>query len=283
MMTLKVTRWTLLQRRCVMVQLAVATFSSMLCGCVTLEFPVRNILTTPEEIELGRELVAEIEAKETVLDDAAMQAYVQHIGRRIATVSPRQDVAYTFKVIDNPDTVNAFALPGGFVYVYTGLMKLCTNEAELAAVIAHEIGHVAGHHHGEMLTRVYRAELTRDFILELLGKDTDKNLQLLADVILTGGAMHFSRQNEWEADQLGIHFLFNGGYRPEAMLSFMQKMLEEERRRGGVWLPIFSSHPRTADRLERLNALAMQYPPDQRAARALHPDRYEKEVLRKLK
>ena len=118
-------------------------FVPLLCGCETLGLGTTgdggglkslNILSTQEEIKLGQECSAEVEKTEPLLNNPAVQTYVAGIADRLARVATRTDVTYSVKVIDKPDTVNAFALPGGFMYVYTGLMKICENEAELAAV-----------------------------------------------------------------------------------------------------------------------------------------------------
>lgn len=258
----------------------------LLTGCMTMTAPdgsraKLNLLSTEQEVELGRQVSAEVEKEEKLLADQDIQAYVRGIGERLARVSTRLDVQYTFKVIDAPDTVNAFALPGGFMYIYTGLMKICDNEAELASVMAHEMGHVAAHHHGESMTRQYGVELIRQV---LLGQQPNAMVQLVADMLGTAGAMRFSRANEREADQLGMEFLFRAGYKPEAMVSFMYKLLEEERQRGGnVWLPIFSSHPPTEARLADLQALCQRYPQAMRDASPLYAERYHEQVLAKLR
>ena len=250
-------------------------------GCVTFEDGRGfNILSTEEEIALGREVAAEVEQQETVLDDAAVQAYVAQIGQRLARVSTRQDVPYVFKVIDAPDTVNAFALPGGNMYVYTGLMKLCQDEAELAAVMAHEIGHVAGHHHGESLTRTYGYGLITRI---LLGEAPDERAQVVAGLLGQAVTARYSREQEREADRLGMEFLFRAGYPPDAMISFMNKMRAEERKDGGRrWLPIFASHPPTTERLHLLHGLLAQYPPDLVAVSPRYADRYQQQALSRL-
>lgn len=242
--------------------------------------PSLNILSTQQEIELGRQVAAEVEKKEKLLADPDIQAYVRQIGQRLSRVSPRLDLNYTFKVIDAPDTVNAFALPGGFMYVYTGLMKLCENEAELASVMAHEMGHVAARHHGESLTRQYGIDIIRRI---LLGDEPNATVQLVADVLGTAHVMRFSRANEREADRLGMEMLFRAGYRPEAMVTFMHKLLAEERKHGGrTWLPIFASHPPTEERLRLLQTLCRRYPQPMRDSSPVYADRYRDRALARL-
>jgi len=251
-----------------------------LVGCATFEFEPINILSTPQEIELGQELSTEVEKEKPLLDNPAIQAYVGEIGARLARNAPRQDVAYTFKVIDDAETVNAFALPGGFMYVYTGLMTLCDNEAELAAVMAHEIAHVSCHHHGEQYTRLYGYDALMRVIL---GEDPAQLHKLLADLIGASGAMYYSRENEREADAMGMEILFRAGYRPEAMLTFMDKLGARQEKTGQVWIPIFASHPRTPNRLALLDTLVQKYPPSMRQANPLYAERYQEKVLSVLK
>lgn len=252
----------------------------MLLGCSTYQGVRFNILSTEEEIRLGQQVSAEIERREELLDNPAVQAYVGEMGRRLADASPRQDVQYTFKVIDSPKNVNAFALPGGYMYVYSGLMKLCDNEAELASVMAHEIAHVAGHHHGESMTRQFGYNLVMSIIL---GEDAHALAVLGAELLGTAGAMHYSRGHEREADYLGMDMLFRAGYNPEAMLSFLEKMIDADSKQGGRRsLPIFASHPPTEERVQRLGSLVLQYPQPPPGVDGLYAERYGREVLEVL-
>lgn len=249
-------------------------------GCASLPDINVNLLSTQEEIELGRKVSAEIEKKETVLQDEAVQSYVRGIGVNLARFSPRQDVEYTFKVIDAPDKVNAFALPGGYMYIYTGLMRLCENEAELAGVMAHEIGHVAGHHHGESMTRQFGYNLIMSIVL---GEDAGAVSQIAAQFAGTAGAMYYSRGNEREADSIGMDIAVRADYNPTGMISFMGKLLEQERKRGGgPPLPIFASHPPTEERVERLTVLMREHPTANLDPAALFETRYQTRALRRI-
>jgi predicted Zn-dependent protease len=246
-------------------------------GCAAFQNIPLNLLSTEQEIALGEQVSAEVEKGEKLLDNVQIQAYVSEIGQRLAAVSPRRDVQYTFKVIDAPDKVNAFALPGGFMYVYTGLMRTLENEAELAGVMAHEIGHVAGRHHGESMTR----QFGYNFIMSIiLGEDANALAQLGSELLGAAGAMYYSRDNEREADQLGMSFLFEAGYKPEAMLTLMGKLSAEDGERGGGRsLAIFASHPPTEERAQRLRALVEQYPKEVRDGRPLYTERYRQKIL----
>ncbi|MFP4190679.1 MAG: M48 family metallopeptidase [Candidatus Hydrogenedentota bacterium] len=245
-------------------------------GCETLSAPSINLLSTRQEVQLGRELAGEIEQQEVVHEDEQLQEYVQDIGRRLAGVARRRDMEYRFTVIDEPDTVNAFALPGGHMYLYTALMKLVRNEAELAGVMAHEIGHVAARHHGERLTRVYGYNL---LMRVLLGDDPGAAANIASNLV----EMNFSRENEREADAIAVEMLWGAGYDPGAMLTFMEKMREEEQRQGtGPRLPILSSHPATQERIALLRQHIARYPAEERARRSANAAEYRKQVLNRL-
>lgn len=260
--------------------ISVLACGAVISGCVTPSGEPINLLSTAQELEIGRQLSAEVEKQEKLLDDAAVQSYVSDIGERLARVSTRTDVQYVFKVIDKPDEVNAFALPGGYMYLYTGLMKLCDNEAELAAVMAHEMGHVAARHHGESLTRQIGMEIISRI---LLGPNPAEARQILAALVGTAVGARFSRKDEREADQLGIEFLFRAGYDPGAMVAFMEEMLAEDQRRGRVRpLPIFATHPATENRMLYLQQMVDAYPLELRQKSPTYPERYQQRVLTPL-
>ncbi len=253
-----------------------------LAGCMTSSGERSfNLISSAEESEIGAKVAKEVEQKEKIRNDPAMQAYIQSIGQRVSAVAERKDVTYQFKVIDAPDTVNAFALPGGYMYVYTGLMKICDNEAELAGVMAHEIAHVSSYHHGEALTRAYGIQLVSSL---LLGQNSGQLAQIAGDFISQSGMSYFSRQNEYEADAKGMDYLFRAGYQPEAMSAFMEKLgRQEQKAGGGPMIKLFASHPPTAERVAHLNTQLQQYPADLREKNPTYAERYKKEALDRLK
>lgn len=257
----------------------VALVAVVAVGCATTTGQDLNMLSTQEETELGARFAAEVEAQEKVSEDAELQAYVRQVGDRLARVAPRQDVTYQFTVIDNAETLNAFALPGGHIYVYTGLLKICEHEAELAAVMAHEIAHVAAYHHGESLTRQMGYQTLASLVL---GEKPDEMATLVANMLGQGIASSYSREQERQADGLGMEMLWRAGYRPEAMVGFMHKLMKADQDRGGVFLPIFASHPPTSERFQQLQAMLERYPAEQRRALPLYTERYRQEALSRL-
>lgn len=263
--------------RTVSIPLAVLSILTVvMCGCVTVDGPQINMLPVQEEIALGDKMAKQVEEEHKVLPDTVVQDYVRKIGGHMAQFSPRTDVTFQFTVIDDLETVNAFALPGGHLYFYTGLLKLCQNEAEMAAVMAHEIAHVAEYHHGEGLTRAQLASMVAGM---LLGDNPSQFKEISTQLVGASALSFYSRQNENEADRLGMQILYQGGYDPTAMITFMEKMMAEEKKRGGVYLPIFASHPATTERMERLGALAAQFPP---GYNVLNAERYQQSVLSRI-
>lgn len=204
------------------------------------------------EIELGSEVARQIEREHGVLGNAAAQARVTKVGEALVDHCGRTDLDYQFKVLASND-VNACALPGGFVYVFNGLAQQLS-EPQLAAVVAHEIAHVA-HKHG-LKTLAKAAAL--DIIIEVLtGK---KSVSLLAGAAMQVVMSGHSRDNEKEADAAGQRYLFLAGYDPEAMVELFGVLA----RSGGMELPKFlSSHPPTRDRVrdsrDRIPVLYVDY------------------------
>lgn len=254
----------------------------LLAGCATLDegAPRINLLSTAEERTMGAQLAEQINQQEKLLADPDIQSYINEIGNRLARTVDRRDVEYQFRVIDSPDTVNAFALPGGYMYIYTGLMLLCENEAELASVMAHEIAHVAARHHGEALTRQYGISMIGALVL---GENPGAAREMTANLLASSGQMFFSRQAEREADRLGLTYLWRAGYRPDAMVDFMEKMGRGENRPPGFVYQLFASHPASAERVEYLRALTAQFPYEERMARPVLAERYRERVLDRLR
>lgn len=193
-----------------------------------------------QEVEIGRQINEQlISQKIRLYRDPQVTQYVEQIGQRLARTSKRPDLPYTFQVVDDRG-VNAFATMGGFVYVNTGLLRLAANEAELASVMAHEIGHVAGRHAVKQLRETAIAS-------GLVGAaGLDRNVAARIGVELAFRRPN-SRRDEYDADLLGLNNLTQAGYAPIAMVDFMQKLLRSSS------VPTFlSTHPGTSERIERL-------------------------------
>lgn len=183
-----------------------------------------------------------------------LNAYVSSVGSLLAQTSELPDLEFRFTVLDSP-IINAFALPGGYIYVTRGLLSLAENEAEVAGVLAHEIGHVTARHSAERYGKSLTAALATIGAGILLGGEA-------AQVVGTGGQLYvrsYSRDQEFEADKLGVRYLTRAGYDPKAMGSFLAKMQEHARLQAEIAgkpgqadeFDIMQTHPRTADRVQR--------------------------------
>ena len=188
-------------------------------------------------------------------DDPALAAYVDSVGQFLALTSERPNVKFTFTVLNSP-IVNAFALPGGYVYVTRGLLALSGDEAELAGVIAHEIGHVAARHGAQRMSNAMLANLG----LGLLGVLTDsEQVAGLAQLGALAVVQSYSREQEYEADLLGVRYLSRAGFDPEAMASFLSKLKAHSQLESIIagnpqskdQFDILATHPRTAERVRR--------------------------------
>lgn len=244
--------------------------------CDTMSFSGPNALTLEEEIEMGETYAKQVEEEQQILNNPGVQDYVREIGERLAAQVDRTDVNYTFKVIDAPDTINAFALPGGFMYIYTGLMLQCENEAELAGVMGHEIAHVAAYHHGRSMT----ARSTLSGLMEVLvGGSGSPIAEGAASVGAALAGLKFSRNHEREADCLGMTYLVRAGYNPMAMVEFYDRVFNKAQQDVPEWTTILSTHPISKNRVLSLQEEATEHPPDVVEEYPKFRDRYMERAL----
>ncbi len=201
-----------------------------------------STISDEQEVRIGQQIYQELvdSGQVNLYNDRRLNSYLDQIGQRLVQVSDRPQIPYNFAVVDNEE-VNAFATMGGFIYIHTGLMKLAENEAQLASVVAHEIGHVTASHSLKQM----REQAISQGILSAAGLNEQQAVQL--GVALVYGLPN-SRGAEYEADQLGLAMLSRAGYAPGAMVDFMQKLQQQT---GNV--PSFlSTHPATGDRVQAL-------------------------------
>ena len=168
------------------------------------------------------------------------------------SLQDRPGIVYKATVIDDPKQVNAFAIPGGYVYVYSGLLKAADNEAELAGVMAHEIGHVVGRHSANQLAAQYGIELLTQLAL---GEEAGKLGEMAAGLAGAGTLARFSRDDEREADEYGFKYMAACGYDPRALLAFFTKLNQLEKSRPSDLEKLFASHPPTPERIERIERM----------------------------
>jgi beta-barrel assembly-enhancing protease len=230
----------------------------------TLSFSVALALVTPGRVfaenpekdpdQIGNRNVSgknEVERQAKIVNDPVIAEYVNRVGQNLVRNSDAK-VPFTIKVIDSEE-VNAFALPGGFFFVNSGLIMKADNEAELAGVMAHEIAHVAARHGTRQATRGEIAQLSM-IPLIFVGGWTGYGIYQAASVLVPVGFLKFSRAFESEADMLGLEYMYKAGYDPTAFVDFFEKIETLEKRKPGTMAKVFSTHPMTDDRIRAAQA-----------------------------
>ena len=210
--------------------------------------PGMNFFSKQQEIQLGREAGAGVERQLTLVREPALDNYVSRLGRRLARYSPEPDYPYTFKVVRDK-RINAFALPGGPIYVNTGIIATADNEAQLAGVLGHEIAHVALRHGTNNASKAMLAQMPLAILGGLIGSGSI--VGQLARFGIGFGVnsifLKYSRNAERQADIIGTQILFDAGYEPEEIARFFQKLQSGER---GSSIQFLSSHPNPGNRIE---------------------------------
>jgi len=206
-----------------------------------------NFYSIEKEIGMGKALAQDIERQAKIVDDPVIAEYVNRVGQNLVRNSDAK-VPFTIKVIDSEE-VNAFALPGGFFFVNSGLILRAESEAELAGVMAHEIAHVAARHGTRQATRGQFVNMA-SIPLIFMGGWAGYGVRQAASVLIPIGFLSFSRGFEEEADLLGLQYLYKTGYDPTAFVDFFEKLQSMERKKPGTMAKVFSTHPLTDDRIK---------------------------------
>jgi len=205
-----------------------------------------NWYSLEKQIALGKQISQQVESQSKIISDPVVSEYVNRLGQNLVRNSDSQ-VPFTIKVIDSDD-INAFALPGGFFYVNSGLILAADEEAELAGVMAHEIGHVAACHAAREQTRgslMQMMTIPLIFIGGPIGYAAYEGAGLAVPLTF----LKFSRGFEAQADYLGVQYMYKAGYDPQAFISFFEKVQVQEKRKPGTISKAFSTHPQTPDRI----------------------------------
>lgn len=208
-----------------------------------------NWYSIDSEIKMGKQYADQVDKSARFITDPTIEEYVNRIGQNIVKNSDCK-VPFTIKVLDS-DEINAFALPGGFFYVNSGLILAADEEAELAGVMAHETAHVCAHHAAREMTRMNYAQLGMVPLILFTGYTwTGYGIYEAAQLAIPITFLQFSRDFEAQADYLGIQYMYRAGYDPQAMISFFEKVEALEKRKPGLVAKAFSDHPQTPDRIE---------------------------------
>jgi predicted Zn-dependent protease len=218
-----------------------------------------NFYSLDREMALGRDLSKEVEATSKLVTDPVVTEYVNRIGQNLVRNSDAR-VPFTIKVLDNEE-VNAFALPGGFFYVDSGLILAADNEAELAAVMAHEIAHVAARHATKNMTKSEIWNLA-SIPLMFVGGPAGYAIAEIASIAVPMTFLKFSRDAEREADLLGLEYDYAAGYDPQAFVQFFEKLNADDKTRHSKLGKMFSTHPMNADRVTAAQNEIRRYLPD---------------------
>lgn len=213
-------------------------------------------LTQRQEIVLGAQAAQQVEKTQPIINDAEITNYVVKAGQKLVNTSRRSDIPYRFRVINSPE-VNAFALPGGFIYINRGLIEQADSENEFIGVLAHEVSHVVARHSAEQVEKAQKANLVLGGVGFLLsGARNGRALLNGAQLLTKGFFLKFSRDAEREADRLGAENMFAAGWNPKGMVTFFQKLAQKGGRNN---LAFFSTHPSPDERQANISDLVSKW------------------------
>jgi predicted Zn-dependent protease len=247
--------------RLLAVTLLTPLLATVLAGCATsgVNQGDFNLISLSEEWELGRRLEGDLARELTLLRDATVHGYVDRVGQALVRRTTMAELPWTFHVVEDP-AINAFNIPGGHVYVNTGLIAAAPDVASFAGVMGHEISHGVARHGTEQLSKAYGFQLLAGLVL---GQDPATYEQILAQIVAGGTFASFSRDAEREADQLGVRTLYEAGYDPSGMARMFEVLLAQRQRQPGSVQQFFSSHPLTETRIRDVRDQAAGLPPKQ--------------------
>ncbi len=203
------------------------------------------LIPTATELSIGEGMNQQVRAEQKILADTVWQNYLNEVGQKIVAVSDRKDITYHFAVIESDD-INAFAAPGGYIFFYTGILKMMDSEAEMAAVLAHEISHVVARHSIKRIQAAMGASILYELVLG------EKNSQAVDIAVNLGLGMAFagySRSAENEADNYGVTYMARAGYNPAAAVTMFKKLAESSTGESNFFEQLFASHPETQERI----------------------------------
>src|SRR5438445_8723394 len=201
-----------------------------------------------KQIAMGKQVSQQVETQSKIINDPVVSEYINRLGQNLVRNSDSQ-VPFTIKVIDSDD-INAFALPGGFFYVNSGLILAADEEAELAGVMAHEIAHVAARHATRQMTRAQWANIGTIPLIFVRG-GIGYAVRSAAGLGLPMTFLSFQRGFEAEADYLGLQYMYKSGYDPNAFISFFEKVRAQEKKKPGTLAKAFGTHTQTPDRISK--------------------------------
>jgi predicted Zn-dependent protease len=239
-----------------------------------------NIFSDSDDIKLGQQIDQEIRSKPSeypILHDRPdVKQYVERVGNKVLAspdVQKRGIYAYRYEIIHDDKTINAFCTPGGYIYVYTGLLKFVDNEATLAGVLGHEIAHAERRHATKRITKAYGVQI---LLAVALGEQPSQVAEITANLFAGLALLANSRSDETESDEYSFRYLQSTEYYPGAIKYFFEKIQQEQGRRGGSFERLLSTHPLPQDRMDNVNAKLQQIGNPPATESNLFSDRYQR-------
>ena len=235
--------------------IVLCTGMAVSCGTVS----QLNILSTQEEVQIGQQAAKEVEKEVKLYNDPIVEAYIDSLGQVLVKHSRRSDLKYHFKVVDT-DEVNAFALPGGWLYVNRGLIAAAENEAELAGVVGHEIGHVVGKHGARQITKQFGLAV---LVQLAVGDDPSLSRQIAGQFASLGAGLtllKYGRDAEREADAFAVEEAYAAGIDPLGMATFFEKLMALHQSEPGGLEVLFTTHPPSSERIANVRADVKKLP-----------------------
>jgi predicted Zn-dependent protease len=235
--------------------LSLGMASGVATGCGTMAGANRLaadvLLPVSEENKLGEEMKKELAKELKLLNNNEVNAYVKSLGKKVALKAAKdtpKGIKVTYKVVDDDKTINAFAIPGGTIYIYTGLLKAAENEAELIAVLGHEVAHVTKRHVAQRLVAAYGLQAILDITL---GKNPGLLGQLVGGITGNGVLLKHSRDAERESDEVGFKYVVAADYNPSGYVTFFSKLAKGS---GPEFLAVVQTHPHPEERVKNARA-----------------------------
>ena len=216
-----------------------------------------NIFTDAEELQFGKAYVAQHDKEIKLYTDPVVTNYINALGQSLVRHSKRSNIPYTFKVVDKKG-VNAYAVPGGFIYIHLDLIRMAKTESELAFVLGHEIGHIVGRHSMKRLTKIYGFEIIKRIILD---DESSEAKKIIAEILTAGLLFRYSRDNERESDFYGVQNVYDAGISPEGATGFFETLQNLQKREPSTLEKLISTHPVHSERITNVQSHIKNLPP----------------------
>ncbi len=245
-----------------LIRLGIMLAVVILAACETVPETGRSqllLISPDQETQLGLTEFERLKSSTPVSEDAELNAMLQRVGQRVAAVAPLPNARWEFVLFDDPNTANAFCLPGGKVGIYTGILPVTKDENGLATVIGHEVAHAVARHGGERVSQALIMQMGGEALESALSSQPAQTRSLVLQGYGLGSKvgviLPYSRAHEMEADELGLLYMARAGYDPRSAIEFWQRFREHAREKGGAPPEFLSTHPMDTRRIAQIEAL----------------------------